>query len=310
MYVGKWPIVRPGPSSGVAWANFFWGNKNMTLSVWDPAFFGGYHCGADKESLCVYYIGVHIWCEDSFTPPHFVKNFTVEATLHPVHAIFGVEQKNQMVSAGQTNVYKFCVSKSADVRATLKSFQDPCISKPDSYAWLNMALSQTDETPTIDGLTWRMIRNGEYRNYVDILDSLPNFNDGGYYLGVTGQCDASATTCAANDCSCGSCSTLTGGQYSLLVDWANTTSPTTSPSSSSSSSDNNNNKLDGGAIAGIVIALFIENVILVVITLLFCHCCREKVSSFIRIYPPNYNTCCKTFFSWKMLWPRLLSSVS
>jgi len=278
LYVGKWPDVTPG-SGHLVWSNFFWGNKNLTIHAWDPAFFGGYHCGPGGASLCYYYIGLHGWCLNGsdYTTP---ITYTLDVSLHRAHAIFDLPQKNQTIASGESKYYKFCVADAKDVLATLTSFQQECQSTEDPYTWLNMVISRTDTIPSMSGLVWRMIRSHEYRNYIPLRATLPQFRTGAYYLAVSGSCDS---TCTSTDdaCSCGSCSTLTKGQYSLSVGYNTTEEAATScecdeTTTTTTSSSCDTKSLNDGQIAGLVIGLFIENIIVVILVIYFCWACAPS----------------------------------
>lgn len=277
IYIGKAPLVQPNPYT-LGWANFFWGNKNLTISAWDPAFKGGYNCGLNGESLCIYYIGIVPYCLASGSMQY---NLTVSLTR--AHAIFGIPQTNQLVAASALrNSYNFCVSNSADVLATLTSFQNTC--PVSSYRWLDMIISPTYTTPTLNSLGWHM---GRTQNSISLKTTLPNFRTGQYYVSVIGSCNTSltATACPANTCSCGACATLTGQPYTLAVDWASSvtpvptvapTRPTAVPSSAPSSvriQPASLTQLSDGAIAGIVIAAFIVVIATGSLTGLVICCC-------------------------------------
>lgn len=276
LYVGKWPNVRPS-SDHLVWSNFFWNDKNLTIYAWDPAFFGGYHCGPDGFSLCYYYIGLHGWCLDTSDYTTDIT-YTLDVTLHRAHAIFDLPQKNQTIASGESKYYKFCVADAKDVLATLTSFQEECQSSSDPYTWLNMVISRTDTTPSMSGLVWRMIRSHEYRNYIPLRATLPQFRTGAYYLAVSGSCDSTCSS-TADACSCGACSKLTNGEYSLSVGYNTTEDSTAScdcEESTTTSSSCSSQNLNNGQIAGLVIGLFFENIVVVVLVIFFCWACAPS----------------------------------
>ena len=230
VYIGRWPAVKPSDKH-LVWSNFFWGNKNITLSAYDPAFRGGYSCGPEQNSLCVYYISFVPFCDSGHTAADFVLTYTVKATLHRAHAIFGTPQTNQLITtSGGSKQYQFCVSESSNVVAQLQSFQDTCSATSNPYTWLDMVISPDATAPTMNQLVWRMRHGQTPRNYIPLFTNLPNFRTGAFYVSVIGSCDSGATTCAMDDCSCGSCKTLKNNSFNLLVDWADlTSSPTAIP---------------------------------------------------------------------------------
>eukprot|EP01041_Mallomonas_annulata_P008714 gene8714-18014_t len=314
LYVGKWPSVKPS-SDKMGWSNFFWGDKNLTISAFDPGFQGGYHCGSDGKSLCEYYIGFHAWCEPSATPKNFTLTYTLQVSLKRAHAIFGEPQLNQLISApGSSNQYQFCISEPSNVMAVLQSYQDRCPSSS-GYSWLEMVISPTAVKPNINQMVWRMRRNQASRNSIALTTDLPSFGTGHHFVSVIGSCDVTATTCTTNNCSCGACSTLSSNPYSLSVDWQRnllvpTAAPIRVPSKSPSRLPSKSpvsptiaptvqisfleywrtQRLSDGELAGIIIACIIENIILILLVLGIMYCCSRKGGFYHNPNNPNGDT--------------------
>lgn len=265
LYIGKWPTTHPFQQER-GWSHFFWGGKNFTISAFDPTFSGGYTCGMDGKGLCVYYIQINAWCDNSTTPRNFKLNFTVKATLERAHAIFGTPQTQQKLTSDKAvNTYQFCIPEASNVVAKLSSFQDSCPLST-RYNHYTMIISPNLQNPPENTLVWR---TEEHENSVIALStSLPNYRTGQFYLSVIGRCNASASAaaCKANSCNCGSCASLANA-YSLTVDRASSfpapTLPTQAPTGGTIFSITQLPALNAGQIAGIVIGLIIENLVLI-----------------------------------------------
>lgn len=230
-YVGKWPVVKPALSKTAAggttfgkgqvwapmltWTSYYWGLQNYTIDAFDPAFDGGYNCGADKKSLCYYYIGVHAWCESPDLQP---ITFSVRATLLRQHADYNVGHYNMKVAAGGQNQYKFCVIDGSDTRADVFTYTDATLC-PDSYNKLDISVSRLDPNATTKDLVWRSRAGDLGKSWVDILKSDSDTRAGTYYLNINGHCTPDGDPLCKNggNCACAPCSNLDRSAYSLKV---------------------------------------------------------------------------------------------
>ena len=176
------------------------------------SFDGGYVCGPDGKSECLIYIGVAGYC---VTPDASEVDFTLTATLQPLgDNIFKMPQLDQTVAPQGVNQYQFCVDKSVDVMAQMKTFTSAC-DCPSTYANLEYVISRTNKKALITDRTWK-IQRGQTTGIVKLLASDADTRPGTYYLNVLGTC-TSAAECS-DKCTCGPCANLAASKYGLYID--------------------------------------------------------------------------------------------
>ena len=175
-------------------------------------FDGGYVCGPDGKSECLIYIGVAGYC---VTANASEVDFTLTATLQPLgDNIFKMPQLDQTVAPQGVNQYQFCVDKSVDVMAQMKTFTSAC-DCPSTYANLEYVISRTNKKALITDRTWK-IQRGQTTGIVKLLASDADTRPGTYYLNVLGTC-TSAAECS-DKCTCGPCANLAASKYGLYID--------------------------------------------------------------------------------------------
>jgi hypothetical protein len=144
---------------GILWTGYNNEEQNFTISAWDPNFDGGYVCGPNKNDVCTYYIGVTAYC-----PRKTVVPFTFIVNAKPAHAIFNVPQVHKKISEGQVNHYKFCMREKTVTSAELMTWES-AFQCPNSYANLQMVISNTNADATINDIVWR-IDNASVENTI------------------------------------------------------------------------------------------------------------------------------------------------
>ena len=105
--ISQWPNLRP-TFDNMAWIAYEWMENNVTISTFDPNFFGGKRCGKHKNETCMAIIGVLGYCVyPNGTEPF---QFTLKATISPAHKmIYGEPKVYNSVSANGTRSYEFCI---------------------------------------------------------------------------------------------------------------------------------------------------------------------------------------------------------
>jgi len=98
--ISQWPNLRP-TFDNMAWIAYEWMENNVTISTFDPNFFGGKRCGKHKNETCIAVIGVLGYCVyPNGTEPF---QFTLKATISPAHKmIYGEPKVHNGVSANGT----------------------------------------------------------------------------------------------------------------------------------------------------------------------------------------------------------------
>lgn len=108
--ISQWPNLRP-TFDNMAWISYEWMENNMTISTFDPNFFGGKRCGQHKNEGCIVIIGVLGYCSFSATTDSF--QYTLKATISPAHKIYGEPQVKNSVAANGMRSYEFCIPENS-----------------------------------------------------------------------------------------------------------------------------------------------------------------------------------------------------
>ena len=164
--IGKWPNLAPTLLNGIQWTNYGLYEQNFTISAWDPNFDGGYVCGPNKNEICTYVIGVTAWCDNTTITKNVDQSipYTLIVNAKPAHAIFNVPQVKKQVGEGQTDKYKFCVREKTLTTAELMTWESS-VQCPNSYANLQMVISNTNPNANINDIVWR-IDNSSLENTI------------------------------------------------------------------------------------------------------------------------------------------------
>jgi hypothetical protein len=97
--------------------------------------------------------------------PHgSVVPYTLIVNAKPAHAIFNVPQVHKTIAKNQVNKYKFCVREKTVTSAELMTWES-AFECPNSYANLQMVISNTNADATINDIVWR-IDNASVENTI------------------------------------------------------------------------------------------------------------------------------------------------
>lgn len=297
--ISQWPNLRP-TFDNMAWISYEWMENNMTISTFDPNFFGGKRCGQHKNEGCIVIIGVLGYCSFSATTDSF--QYTLKATISPAHKIYGEPQVKNSVAANGIRSYEFCIpenstsiSGATDTAVELIAHSSSCNCE-NEYTNLEMFVSRRKPNATESDLVWH-ISHLERLTAIKLLSSDSDTRAGGFYVTVFGWCTEDAQ--CSDQCSCAPCSNLENASYTLKVsgemdyDYSRdsidyldpctsdgTCSSTCSYSPSTSSNHRNRNKLSRSAIIGIVFACFAFLLLLAVgVYLVRVHLSKQFYSS-------------------------------